>query len=182
MHVLNAAGVYLLKVNYEYERRNCGICSKLTVKTPEQSQLTPLRYLLVLIKFRSSHLRCYIKKAVLKNFAIFTWKHVCWSLFLIKLPDFRPATSLERDSNTGVFLWILQNFQEHLFWKTSTCGCFYKLQKFLQSYRKPNWNEVSVKVKIYCLLWTDFTMCPTVFIVDFEQVSSGWEAKSVEKK
>ena len=32
IHVLNAAGVYLLKVNYEYDRRNCGIYSKLTIK------------------------------------------------------------------------------------------------------------------------------------------------------
>ena len=35
MHVLNAAGVYLLKVNCGYDRRNCEICSKLTVKTLE---------------------------------------------------------------------------------------------------------------------------------------------------
>ena len=32
--------------------------------------------------FRSSrHLRCSIKEAVLKNFAIFTLKHRCWRLF-----------------------------------------------------------------------------------------------------
>ena len=30
------------------------------------------------------------KKAVLKNFAIFAGKHLCWSLFLIKLQAFRP--------------------------------------------------------------------------------------------
>ena len=30
-----------------------------------------------------------LKKAVLKNFTIFTGKHLCWSLFLIKLPAFR---------------------------------------------------------------------------------------------
>ena len=30
------------------------------------------------------------KKAVLKNFAIFTGKHLCWSLFLIKLQALRP--------------------------------------------------------------------------------------------
>ena len=30
---------------------------------------------------RSSHQRCSIEKAVLKNFAIFTTKHLCWSLF-----------------------------------------------------------------------------------------------------
>ena len=35
---------------------------------------------------------------------------------------------------------------------------------------------------IYCLLWTDFTTCPTVFIVDFEQVSGDWEANGVKTK
>ena len=31
------------------------------------------------------------------------------------LKTWRPATLLKRDSNTGVFLWILRNFEEHLF-------------------------------------------------------------------
>ena len=52
------------------------------------------------------------KKAALKNSAIFTGKHLCWSLSLIKLQAFkfcrcfalRPPTVLKRDSNTGVFL------------------------------------------------------------------------------
>ena len=34
---------------------------------------------------RSSQRRCSVKKAVLKIFANFTGKHLCWSLFLIKL-------------------------------------------------------------------------------------------------
>ena len=46
----------------------------------------------------------------LKNFAIFTGKHLRWSLFLIMLQAFRPATLLKKDSDRGVFLWILQNF------------------------------------------------------------------------
>ena len=33
----------------------------------------------------SNHLRCSIKKGVLKNFAKFTGKHLCRSLFLVKL-------------------------------------------------------------------------------------------------
>ena len=51
------------------------------------------------IKPRSSHQRCIIKKAIVKSFAIFT----------------------------GVFLWMLRNFQEHvfLFW-TSANSCFSK--------------------------------------------------------
>ena len=58
-------------------------------------------------KFRDSHQRWSIEKAVLKSFAIFTGKHLCWSLFLIKLHAFRPATLLKRDSYIGVFLLLL---------------------------------------------------------------------------
>ena len=56
------------------------------------------------LNFRSSHQSCSIEKAVLKNFAIFTGKHLCWSLSLIDLRGSRPATFLKRDSNTVVFL------------------------------------------------------------------------------
>ena len=37
-------------------------------------------------------------------------------------------------------------------------------------------------MKINCLRWTDFTTCTSVFIVEFGQVSAGWEAKSGETK
>ena len=68
-----------------------------------------------------------LKKGVLKNFAIFTGKHLCCGLFLIKLQAFRPATFLNRDSNTGVsflnipkFLkaeaFIIAFIIEHLWW------------------------------------------------------------------
>ena len=58
----------------------------------------------------------FFKIAALKNFAIFAGKHLGWSLFLIKLQTFRPATLLKRDSNTGVLLLIFKNnyFGEHL--------------------------------------------------------------------
>ena len=46
----------------------------------------------------------FYKKAILKNLAIFTEKHLCWSLFSIKLQVFRPVTLLKIDSDTGVFL------------------------------------------------------------------------------
>ena len=54
-------------------------------------------------RHRSSHRRCSTRTGALKNFANFTGKHRCWSLFLIKLQA-RPAALLKRDSNTGVFL------------------------------------------------------------------------------
>ena len=60
-------------------------------------------------------LEVFYKKALLTNFATFTGKHLHWSLFLIKLPAFRPVTLLERDSNTIVFLF--RNFKENLIWR-----------------------------------------------------------------
>ena len=44
------------------------------------------------------------KKAIFKNFAKFTGKHLCQSLFFIKVTVLTPATLLKRDFGTGVFL------------------------------------------------------------------------------
>ena len=46
----------------------------------------------------------YAEKAVLKNFANVTGKHLCWSVFLMKSYAFRPATLLKRDSKIDLFL------------------------------------------------------------------------------
>ena len=35
------------------------------------------------VQCRNNHQRCSVKKVVLKYFAIFTGKHLCWSFFLI---------------------------------------------------------------------------------------------------
>ena len=59
---------------------------------------------------RSSCSQIFIKISVLKNFAIFTGKHLCWSLFLRKLQVLKPASLLKGDSNTVIFLWILRKF------------------------------------------------------------------------
>ena len=40
---------------------------------------------MVCLTSRSSHWSCSVKKAVPKNFVIFTIKHLCWSLSSIKL-------------------------------------------------------------------------------------------------
>ena len=46
-------------------------------------------------RFRSSHRRCSVRKAVLENFAKFTGKHLCQSLFFNKVLGW-PATLLKR--------------------------------------------------------------------------------------
>ena len=63
----------------------------------------------------------FFEIAVLKSSAIFTGIFTCvGSLFDkvagLKLLAWRPAIVLKRDSSTGVFLRILQNFEEQLFW------------------------------------------------------------------
>ena len=52
----------------------------------KKTLLHSLRYILseTTILFRSSRKRCSIKKLFLKSFAIFSGKHLCCSLFLIK--------------------------------------------------------------------------------------------------
>ena len=59
---------------------------------------------------RSSHRKCSVKKGFLRNSAKFTRKHLWQSLFFNKVADLRAATLLKKESDTGVFLWILQNF------------------------------------------------------------------------
>ena len=71
--------------------------------------------------FTSSHPRCSIKKDVLKNFAKLTGKRLCQSLFFNKVAVLRPATG------TGVFLWILRNFQEQVFYRAPPGDCFWFL-------------------------------------------------------
>ena len=45
---------------------------------------------------RSRRSQIFFKVGVLKNFTDFTGKHLCWSVFLIKLKAFRPATLLKK--------------------------------------------------------------------------------------
>ena len=50
------------------------------------------------ISRRSSCAQMLLKIGVFKKFAIFTGKHLCWSLSLIKLLGFMTATLFKRDS------------------------------------------------------------------------------------
>ena len=72
-------------------------------------------------KSKSGRLQLFFELSGIKNFAIFTGKHLYSGPFLIKLQVFRPATFLKRDSNTGVscgYCEIFKNsfFRENLRW------------------------------------------------------------------
>ena len=58
--------------------------------------------------------KCSFKKFVLKNFSIFTRKH---------LKAWRPATLLKRDSKTGVFPEAIEQFLRTLVLQHISVGC-----------------------------------------------------------
>ena len=59
--------------------------------------------------FRSSHPEVFCEKDVVNSFSKFTGKQLLWGLLLIKLQ------AKKRLQRTRDYLWVLQNFQEHLF-------------------------------------------------------------------
>ena len=88
-------------------------------------------------------LQVFYKKSVFKNFAIFTGKNLCWSLFLIKLQAFSPSDFTKKriqhrcfPVNNAKFLrkTILKNLcerlllrtEEHLCSRTLLNGCFWQ--------------------------------------------------------
>ena len=83
---------------------------------------------------------------------IFTGKRLSWSLFLIKLPTWGPATLLKRDSNTGVLLKT--HFVEE------DLPCFWLQQSYISIFREITNskfqgqhadNLISVDMKVYAL-------------------------------
>ena len=106
--------------------------------------------------FRSSHRRCSVRNGVLRNFTKFTGKQLCQSPFLNEVAGLRQhlwATGSVLSGNsakscfwlgnidfslpqacsfikkeTGVFLWILRNFLEHLFYRIPLGDCFSNLR------------------------------------------------------
>ena len=60
--------------------------------------------------FRRTRPQIFFKIDVLKNFANFTGKHLCGSLFSIKLQSLRSANLLKMGSNIVTFLWNWWSF------------------------------------------------------------------------
>ena len=81
----------------------------------------------------SSHKKCSIKIAILKNSAIFIGKH-CWSFFWIKLQAWRSATLLKRDSNPGFSCKYCEIFKSTFFEKHlwTSVSVHFKLQRGTQ--------------------------------------------------
>ena len=68
---------------------NVNIGSSLSLAIATSIPISSVPHILQGTFFRNSHQRSSIEKAVFESFAIFTGKHPCWSLFLVKLQAFR---------------------------------------------------------------------------------------------
>ena len=55
-----------------------------------------------------------------KNFAIFTGKQLCYSLFLIKLQSFKPATLLKETPTQVLSCEYYEIFKNNCFYRTPT--------------------------------------------------------------
>ena len=74
---------------------------------------------------RNSHRRNSMRKSVLRNFAKFTGKHLCQSLFFNEIASLRAATLLKKETLAQVFscefceIFKSTIFTEHL-WMTAS--------------------------------------------------------------
>ena len=89
-------------------------------------------FLIRLFLSRSSHSEAFCKKFVLKNFAKFTGKQLCHSLFLKKVVGLRPATLLKKLWHRCIpvnFVKFLSSpiFTEHLWWLLLSFPSFEKI-------------------------------------------------------
>ena len=75
------------------------------------------------MSFGSSHQRSSMKKGALRNFTKFTGKYFCQSLFFNKV----------------VFLWILRNFREHLFYRTPLVAASERHEFYIHVFRSLLW-------------------------------------------
>ena len=84
-----------------------------------------------------------------------------------KIAGPRPASLLKRDSGTSVFLRILRNFQEHIFYRTplDNCFCLYH-QNHLPLHSQPS-------PYLFCLT----TFCLTSFYL----TTFGWPCLTMTK-
>ena len=87
--------------------------------------------------YRSSWQRCSVRKGFLINFAKFTGKHLCQSLFFNKVAGLRSATLLKKRLWHRCFPVNFVKFLRTPFWKNTSGGCFlicYKTRNCLITY------------------------------------------------
>ena len=81
------------------------------------------------LNFRSSRPEVFCKKDVLRNFAKFTGKHLCQSLFFNKVAGLRPATLLKKRLWQRCFPMNFLRFLRTPLLQNTSGGCFWTYSK-----------------------------------------------------
>ena len=114
----------------------------------------------MLIISRSSHWRCAIKKGVVKNFAKFTGKHQCQSVFFSKVWDLRPIT-------------ILKEGPWHRLFSLNFAKCFRTL--FLQNHSRRLLLDFWISFAFFSLyFWKISGIYSNISFTNFELFLSIW--------
>ena len=109
-------------------------------------------------------------------------ENTCTSLFFKKVAGLRPATLLKKESGTGVSLWIVQNFLEHLFYRTTLDDCFSILQQSWRSEFSVLVSERILKKKVSGEIAFDLISLFHVFIQDPRRSSTTMRAFAFPSK
>ena len=97
-----------------------------------------------------------------------TGKQLCWSLFFIKLEPWRPAISLKRNSNIGVFLWNFRNFRKHFFYRIHPVATFGNISWTLSSlHRERTMNDVISRYILALQRLFSFIACASFLSISF---------------
>ena len=80
---------------------------------------------------RSNYAKVFSEKGVLKKFAKFTGKHLCWSLFFNKVPSLRSATLLKKRLQHRCLPGNFVKFLGTLFLRNTSVGCFCHTSLFM---------------------------------------------------
>ena len=98
--------------------------------------------------------RCSMKKGVLKKFTKFTWKHLCWSLFLIKLQTsgLQLYNFTKKETLTQVLSCEFRGiFKNSCFYRTPPVAAFEDRQNFL---RHPHFKVKTPQIKLLLKIFT----------------------------
>ena len=94
-------------------------------------------------KYRTSSRRCSVKKVFLKM-SQNSRENTCWSLFFNKVADLKPATLLQRDSNTRCSSLNFAKFLETPFFKEYLRWLLLKIRFLVMNYiceKKHVWRD-----------------------------------------
>ena len=84
----------------------------------------------MLERYRTSHQMCSVTKGAFRNFAKFTKKQLCKSLFFSKVAGLRPALFLKKRPWHGCFPANFGKFLAKPFLRNTSGGCSWRKKKF----------------------------------------------------